>query len=732
MERKSFHIKGMCCAEEVGLLKKRVGPLVGGDLNLQFDLLNHRMTVLAPPGEEIDGKKIAKAVSQTGMEAIPWEEPHLSFPSSSEQPFWRRHGRTLLCALSGALLLAGFFLETLHRGGVMEALRSDTGTDPSLPFTVIAVYGAAILSGAWYVIPRAIAAARNLRPDMNLLMIVAVTGAMGLGEWLEASSVSFLFALALLLESWSVERARKAIKALIDISPKNASILDPQRGTLEEKPVEEVPAQAIVLVRPGEKIPLDGVITKGSSFVDQSPITGESLPVARFVGDEVYAGTINGDGSIEFRVTRPASDTTLAQIIHLVEEAQARRAPAEQWVERFARIYTPSMMLLALTIALMPPLLMAQDWSLWFYRALVLLVIACPCSLVISTPVSIVAGLTSAARNGILIKGGAFLEAPAKLKTMAFDKTGTLTKGQPSLQKIIPLENHSREELLAKAASLEMHSTHPLARAVVRRAREEGIEIPEAHDFTILPGQGAQGIVHDAMYWIGNLRLLKERHPLSADLEELAGSIEDAGHSMVIMWRDDHVCGLMSFADEVRPESRNTIGELKSLGVERVVMITGDHEKTAREVAAATGVSQWHFELLPQDKVKVIEELKQDGDAVAMVGDGVNDAPAMAGASVSIAMGAMGSDVAIETADIALMSDDLSKLPWLIRHSRRTLNIIKTNIAFSLGLKLIFVGMASVGTATLWMAIAADMGASLLVIANGLRLLRIGSGGASL
>ncbi len=730
MERQSFHIKGMCCAEEVGLLKKKVGPLVGGDANLQFDLLNHRMTVVAPPGGRVDAGKIVNAVSQTGMEAIP--RACASLPCALEESFWRRHNRSLLCALSGILLLLGLILEVTHRGGVMEALRPDPPEDPSLTLPIIGVYAAAIVSGAWYVVPRAFIAAKNLRPDMHLLMVVAVAGAMGLGEWLEAASVTFLFSLALLLESWSVGRARKAIKALMDISPKTARYIDSRDGRPVEKPVEEVPAEALVLVRPGEKIPLDGIITKGGSFVNQSPITGESLPVPKSEGDEVYAGTINGDGSIEFRVTRPASDTTLAHIIHLVEEAQARRAPAEQWVERFARIYTPAMMLLALAIAIVPPLIMAQDWTLWFYRALVLLVIACPCSLVISTPVSIVAALTSAARNGILIKGGAFLEAPSGLKAIAFDKTGTLTLGRPSLQKIIPFEHHSEQELLAKAASLEMHSTHPLARAVVKKAQEEGIDPPEAENFNILPGQGAHGTVDGTRYWIGNLRLLQEWHPVSPELHRMARSIEDVGHSMVIMWREDHVCGLMSFADEVRPESKATIDALRKLGLEKVVMITGDHGKTAREVATAIGVSRFHAELLPQDKVKVVEDLRKERNSVAMVGDGVNDAPAMAGASVSIAMGAMGSDVAIETADIALMSDELSKLPWLMRHSRRTLSVIKTNIAFSLGLKLIFVGMASMGAATLWMAIAADMGASLLVIGNGLRLLRIGPGGGSL
>ena len=723
MDRMTFRIQGLCCGEEMRALKQAVGPLVGGETNLTFDLLTARMTVLAHP-DTVTEETIAAAVATTGMAALPWTEAGAEAGSPMEQGRWLRHGRSLACAASALLILVGFLLDVTHRGSFMAALLSDTETGAGFAPEVIATYVGAVLAGGWFVFPRAWLALRRFRPDMNLLMVVAVLGAMGLGQWFEAASVSFLFALALLLESWSVSRARSAIKTLVAISPATARFLCPADGDIEEKPIAEVPVGATVLVRPGEKIPLDGVLAKGSTSVNQAPITGESLPVPKQVGDEVYAGTINGEAAFEFRTTRPAADTTLARIIHMVEEAQSRRASAEQWVDRFARTYTPTMMLLALLVAVLPPLLWAQNWSPWLYQALVLLVIACPCSLVISTPVSIVAGLTAAARHGILIKGGAYLEAPAHLKGIAFDKTGTLTHGHPAVKTILPMDDHSEEKILARAAALESHSTHPVARAILALARSRGLEIIPADHFTILPGQGALGTIDNKTYWVGSHRLLEQWNHESAELHAAASSLEDAGHSLVIMWCNDHVCGLISVTDEVRPEAQATIQSLKRLGVDRIVMLTGDNQRTAAEVASQVGIDEYHADLLPEDKVRVVTEMRKSLGRIAMVGDGVNDAPAMASATVSIAMGAMGSDAAIETADIALMADDLAKLPWLVRHSRRTLNVIKQNVFFSLTVKAAFIGLAFAGIATLWGAIAADMGASLLVIFNGLRLLR--------
>jgi Zn2+/Cd2+-exporting ATPase len=722
MDRMSFRIKGMCCGEETALLKGVVGPLVGGESNLAFDLLSKKMTVLASP-DQADDEAIKAAVAATGMEAVAWDDACGAGICPVPEGWWRRHGRTYACVASGLLILFGFGADAYHRGSLIEALAP--GVEPRWAFSpdVILIYLGAVIAGGWFIFPRALFALRRLRPDMNLLMVVAALGAMGLGQWLEAASVTFLFALALLLESWSVGRARSAIKTLVDISPTTARFICPTDGELEEKPIAEVPIGVTVLVRPGEKVPLDGVVTKGATSVDQAPITGESMPVPKQVGDEVYAGTINGEGAFEFRTTRPAADTTLARIIHMVEEAQARRAPVEQWVETFARYYTPAMMMLSVLVAVVPPVIFGEPWASWLYQALVILVIACPCSLVISTPVSIVAGLTTAARHGILIKGGAYLEAPAHLRGIAFDKTGTLTHGHPLVQTITPMDDHTVEKLLARAASLETHSTHPVARAILSAAASRGLEVVPVDRFTLLPGQGALGVIENKTYWVGSHRLLEQWNHESAELHATATSLEDAGHSLVIMWCEDHVCGLVSVADSVRPEAASVITSLKGLGIERIVMLTGDNQRTTEQVAGLVGIEEYYAELLPEDKVRVVTQMKESLGRMAMVGDGVNDAPAMASANVSIAMGAMGSDAAIETADIALMSDDLAKLPWLIRHSRRTLGIIKQNIVFSLLVKGFFIGLAFAGIATLWGAIAADMGASLLVIFNGLRLL---------
>jgi Zn2+/Cd2+-exporting ATPase len=727
MDRVSFRIKGMCCGEETRVLRHVVGPLVGGESNLTFDLLTGKMTLLAST-DIVDEDAVRTAIAGTGMEAVPWSDACGAGSCPMEESRWKLNGRLYTCVASALFILCGFLLDAYHQGSLIEAFVPDLAEGSGGSLDVVLIYLCAVISGGWFIFPKALFALRKVRPDMNLLMVIAALGAMGLGQWLEAASVTFLFALALLLESWSVGRARSAIKALLDISPATARFLCPVDGDLEEKPIGEVPVGVTVLVRPGEKVPLDGVVTKGASSVNQAPITGESLPVAKGIGDEVYAGTINGEGSFEFRTTRPASDTTLARIINMVEEAQSRRAPIEQWVEGFARYYIPTMIMLSLLVALLPPVFWGGDWTSCFYRALVILVIACPCSLVISTPVSIVAGLTSASRHGILIKGGAYLEASGRVRSIAFDKTGTLTQGHPLVSTVVPLDDHTEEKLLSHAAAFEAHSTHPFARAILSLARSRDLELIPVDNFTILPGQGALGRIANKTYWVGSHRLLEQWDHESAEIHARASSLEDAGHSLVIMWCEDHVCGLIGIADRVRPEAKLAIQSLKSLGVDRIVMLTGDNQRTAEQVASQVGIDEYHAGLLPGDKVRVVREMRESHGDMAMVGDGVNDAPAMASASVSIAMGAIGSDAAIETADIALMSDDLSKLPWLIRHSRRTLSIIKQNIAFSLVVKVSFIALAFAGIATLWEAIAADMGASLLVIFNGLRLLSLKNG----
>ena len=718
--KRAYRIRGMDCAEEVAVLKREVGPLVGGEEQLGFDLLNGKMTVSAEAGQ-ISDSDVTNAVSRTGMQAIPWEE-YVTKGNEGES-WWVRHGRSLMAITSGLAIIAGFAVHTYHHGAFDALTGGDTG-DHEFPIVSVVLYIVAVISGGWFIFPKAAYAARSLRPDMNLLMTVAVFGAMIIQEWFEAGSVTFLFALALLLESWSVGRARRAIETLLDLAPATARYICPSDGDIEEKPVEDVPLHATVLVRPGEKIPLDGLVTKGSTSVNQAPITGESMPVTKNVGDEVYAGTINEDGAIEFEATKAASDSTLARIIHMVEEAQSRRAASEQWVEKFARYYTPAMMFLAIAVGVVPPLLFGGDWYEWFYQGLVILVIACPCALVISTPVSIVAGLSASARQGVLIKGGVYLEIPARLRVIAMDKTGTLTRGEPEVQKVMPLNGHNDIDLLSRAAALEASSEHPLARAILRKARELDVSFVRAEDFRAIKGKGAEGIIDGRRFWIGSHRFFLDKELSEEAIHEQVEDLENAGHTVLLVGNEKHLCGFISVADQIRAESSEAIRAIKASGVESVVMLTGDNLGTAKAVAGTCGIDDYRAELLPDDKVQAIEELVDQRTSVAMVGDGVNDAPAMATASLGIAMGAVGSDAAIETADIALMSDELDKVAWLIRHSRRTMRTIRQNIVFALGLKVIFIVLALLGIATLWMAIAADMGASLLVIFNSLRLLR--------
>ena len=713
---KAYRIDGLDCAEEVAILRREIGPLVGGAENLSFEVLHGKMTLLQG-SESISERRIIGAVAKTGMTAVPWGLVREN--QAGDEALWSRSGRELLCTISGMLLVAAFATQVVTEGGLLQALKADIVP----PFARL-LYIAAAICGAWFVVPKALYSLRSLRPDMNLLMVVAVIGAIGIGEWFEAAAVSFLFSLALLLERWSVGRARKAIGALMELSPEVARVIDPETGKTRQVPAEEVPVGALVRIRPGDRVPLDGRIETGTTAVDQSTVTGESMPVPKEGGDLVFAGTVNGNGAIDVRVEKRAEDTTLARIIQLVAEAQARRSPSEQWVDRFARVYTPIMMVLAVAVALLPPLLAGGDGSLWFYRALVLLVIACPCALVISTPVSVVAGLASAARAGVLIKGGGHLEAPARFQAIAFDKTGTLTHGRPSVQSVHTFNGHTDDELLARAAALEADSSHPLARAVLAEAAARGVHFEPATSVTLLPGRGSEGVVLGRRFWVGSHRLMEEQGAETPEYHRLAERLEDEGHSLVAVGNDEHVCGLIGVADGIRDSARGAIEELRGLGIQELVMLTGDNWGTARSVAEEIGLEDYRSELLPEEKVAAVAALTERLGTVAMVGDGVNDAPALATATSGIAMGAAGTDAAIETADIALMSDDLARLPWLVGHSRRVIRVIRQNIAFAIGIKAAFVVLAAMGVATLWMAIAADMGASLLVVANGLRLLR--------
>lgn len=780
-----FKIEGMDCADEIATLKREIVPLLSSEELLVFDLINEKMTITFTPDLPA-AMEIIDAVKRTGMKATLWSE-HIN-QNHQEKTLWQNYGHTSMATLSFLCLVTGFIVDAATNSAA-NAFKGGQDREEAYPTESIALYSLAIATGAWFVFPKALRSAKQLRPDINLLMVTAMIGAAAINEWFEAGTVSFLFSTSLLLESWNVGRAREAIRALTDLAPATArvvekprlenssagdeigkssckskksscgsgcnkkqpytkktsdqdikakeaktnvtlTLLESQEEVINEKAIEEVLVGSVIIVRPGEKIPMDAMLTSGPTEVNQAPITGESMPVRKEVGDEVFAGTINGDNTIYCKVTKAASDSTLAHIIRMVEEAQSRRAHSEQFVEQFARYYTPSMMFLAILTATVLPLALNQSWDIWIHNALVLLVIACPCALVISTPVSIIAGLNAAARQGILIKGGVYLETPAYLQAIAIDKTGTLTTGEPTVKEIVTFNGQSKENLLALALALEAHSEHPLARAIRRKGRAEGIVSGQpAEQFTLFKGKGAEGYVGGNLFWIGNRRLLIEKvgaHEPSGVREKIQ-ALENSGHSIVAIGHDQTICGLIGIADTVRPGCKEAMQALRQTGIKNITMLTGDNNGTAKAVAQAVGLDNYQAELLPEDKVNNVELLVEQYKWVAMVGDGINDAPAMAAASLAIAMGAAGSDAAIETADIALMSDNLEKLAWLVNHSRRTLSIIKQNIIFSLAVKSLFIGLTFANKATLWMAIAADMGTSFLVVFNGLRLLNDGT-----
>lgn len=608
--------------------------------------------------------------------------------------------------LSGILLLCGW-------------LGSYTDVSPLLTDLL---YVASIVSGGYKPARSAYYAIKSRALDMNVLMTAAVIGAAAIGEWFEGATVVWLFALGNLLQTRSMEKTRNSIRNLLELAPSEAWVASGKQ--LVRRAVEDIAIGDVIVVKPGDKIPLDGTVMQGESSINQAPITGESIPVDKSVGDPVYAGTINEHGLLEIQVTKLAADTTLARITDLVEQAQGKKAPTEAFVDRFARIYTPIVFALAVAVMVLPPAFGSGAWGEWFYKGLELLVIACPCALVISTPVAIVSAIGNAARHGVLIKGGAFLEVTGRISAIAFDKTGTLTEGRPKVAAVI-VSGATEEELLSIAYALEQYAAHPIARAVVDYAVGKGISPRPGDRPRNLVGRGVSGYLDGREHYAGNLRLFEELNTPLGDIESRIRSLQQEGYSIVLIGTQDRILGVLAVADTVRESSVTALRDLRRAGMQHIVMLTGDNEGTAQRVAAHTGVSRYMAELLPEHKMAAVKQLQDEGHLVAMVGDGINDAPALATADVGIAMGGAGTDTAMETADIVLMADNLEKLPYTVNLSRQAIRIIKQNIGFSLLIKAAALLLIFPDLLTLWMAVISDTGAAVIVILNSMRLLKV-------
>ncbi|MEC5397956.1 heavy metal translocating P-type ATPase [Uliginosibacterium sp. H1] len=695
--RTPIRIMQMDCPTEEGLLRKKLGgmPQV---TQLDFNLMQRVLTVTHAPAAL---PAVLDAVRSLGFtpEVADGDATPQAPVAEPAKPWWP-------LALAGAAAVGS---EVAHWLSAPEWLSA------ALAILAVLACGITTYRKGWI-------AVRNGNLNINALMSIAVTGALLIGQWPEAAMVMVLFTIAEMIEAKSLDRARNAIRGLMDLAPEKATVQQPD-GSWQERPAKDVAPGAHVRVRPGERIALDGTVVSGSSTVNQAPITGESLPVDKATGDVVFAGTINEAGSFEYCVKAGATDSTLARIIHAIEAAQGARAPTQRFVDRFARVYTPIVFLFALGVAVLPPLLFGGAWFEWIYKALVLLVIACPCALVISTPVTIVSGLAAAARQGILIKGGVHLEEGRRLDWIALDKTGTLTHGKPAQTDFAALADVPEHEVRSLAASLAARSDHPVSRAVAQAAQRDDIPAQDVDGFEALPGRGTQGLIHGARYRLGNHRLVHELGLCSDALESRLAALETQGKTVILIADEARVLGLFAVADTLKDSSRAAVAELHALGV-RTVMLTGDNSATARAIATQAGIDEAQGELLPEDKLGFIESRLAEGLAVGMVGDGINDAPALARADIGFAMGAAGTGTAIETADVALMDDDLRKLPRFVRLSRRTHAVLLQNIVFALGIKAVFFAITLAGIGTMWMAVFADVGASLLVVANGLRLLR--------
>ena len=690
-----LHIENMDCPTEEALIRNKLKGFPGVT-GLEFNLLQRNL-VISHTLPSLDS--VIAALKTIGMR-VGAVEAKDELPEVEKTNWWP-------LIVSGLAALSAEIIELASVGHHWLSL-------------LLALV--AILTGGLKTYKKGWIALRNRNLNINALMSIAVTGALFIRQWPEAAMVMFLFALAEVIETKSLDRARNAIRGLMAMTPEIATVQHSD-GSWSEVPARDVALESIVRVRPGERIALDGVVVEGNSTVDQAPITGESLPVDKCPGEPVFAGTINQAGSFQFRVTAVATNSTLTRIIHAVEAAQGSRAPTQRFVDQFAKVYTPAVFAVALAVAVIPPLTFNGVWFEWIYKSLVLLVIACPCALVISTPVTIVSGLAAAARRGILIKGGVYLEEGRKLAWLALDKTGTITHGKPVQTYFEPLDGIDPQEVRCLAASLASRSDHPVSHAIAVSAETDGIMPREVADFAAMVGRGVTGLIGGRVYYLGNSRLITENGFAEPNILSRIMTLERQGKSAVLLTDETKPLALFGVADTVKDSSRDAIAELHRLGV-RTMMLSGDNQHTAESIARSVGIDEVRAGLLPDDKLKIIETLQGNVGTVGMVGDGINDAPALARADVGFAMGAAGTDTAIETADVALMDDDLRKVAVFVQLSRTTSAILKQNIALALGIKVVFLVLTLMGHATMWMAVFADMGASMIVVANGLRLLR--------
>lgn len=693
----TYTLTGLDCADCAIKLESAIGRLPGM-VWVSANFATAKLSI-EYEADKLDPARAIKTVENLGYGVVE------ARPPVEEMTWLRRHGRTL------SSVVAGVFLGLGLAGSQLGLADSAVNT----------LYAISIVWGGWFVAKSAYYSVRNLSFDMNFLVMAAVIGAMLIGEWVEAAAVVFLFSLGNALEAASMERTRRVLRSLVELAPREAQVRHGDH--LHQVSVDELKVDDVIVVKPGEKIAMDGVVVGGQSAVDQASVTGESMPVNKEAGDKVFAATVNHHGSLDVKVTRTVADNTISKIVHMVEQAQAHKAPAQLFTERFGRYYTPIVMAAAAITAIGPPLVLGADFTPWINRALVLLVVSCPCALIISTPVALVSAIGNAARNGVLIKGGAYIEAAGSIDVFAFDKTGTLTAGEPEVTDIVSLNGWDEEDILKLAWTVEARSEHPIARAVGRAARRQGLEAEEVDEFQAVPGSGAYIRLGEAQYYVGSWKFFEERLlPLVAKPDIL--KLEKEGKTVIFLATEGELIGALAFADKIREETPAALAALRAAGIEHLVMLTGDNEPLAGLIARELSIDAFHAELLPEDKVELVEALGDRYGNVAMVGDGVNDAPALASATVGIAMGAAGTDVALETADIALMSDDISKLPYTIDLSRRAMRVIKQNIAFSLVVVALLIGATFGGYMNLPLGIIGHEGSALLVILNGMRLLR--------